>query len=261
MKKKLNRPWLTSSEVEIPTEKLKTIHQTWDHKIWENYLKWYQSSCQEKLIDPVTLTTIGDEREKSIFEEFGFDSNYDDQLFCEFLLSKLNPLERAILRKSFLEGKTVRQISFEVSRSISSIAESKKKSLLKLKATFNGDEPNARHIMRGQVFDNPTKSNKLWENLNLGLLKENRRYRTEDFDFELENHPIFEIREFFRNSSLLSRKCVYLKFWCDLSTNDIARKCSIGVNTVETVISSTVFKLKSFLNNNYNNAPSMANAA
>lgn len=261
MKKKLNRPWLTSSDVEIPTEKLKEITKSWDQKIWEDYLDWYQSSCQEKIIDPVALTTIGDECEESIFEEFGYDSNYEDQNFCDFLLSNLNPLEAATLRKCILEGKTERQVAFELNRSSGSISQNKHKAIVKLKTAFNGDELSARHIMRGQGFDSTTKSNKSWETVELGTLKENRRYRAGDFDFELKNHPIFEIREFFRNSSSLSRKCVYLRFWCDLSVNEIARKCSIGVNTVETIISSTVFKLKSVLISNYNNAPSMANAA
>ena len=70
MKTKLDRPWLTASQVEIPLAELKEISKTWDEQIWNDYLNWFQSGCSEKLISisgkasilitALSVTTISD---------------------------------------------------------------------------------------------------------------------------------------------------------------------------------------------------------
>ena len=39
-------------------------------------------------------------------------------------------------------------------------------------------------------------------------------------------------------------KIIYLRFWCDFSSSEIAQKLNLGVNAVTEIIDSTVYKVK-----------------
>ncbi len=249
MKKKLNRPWLTSSDVEIPTEKLEEISKSWDQNTWEAYLKWYESGFRELLVRTETYEHLGSRQHKTIFEIYGYESCPVLQSFCDQLLKLLSNEQAQILRKIYLEGKTEREIAFELNRSSSFVSKNKFKGLSRLRVHKSGALGSAQHTMRGAKFFDPAENNSIWESKKMGPLKKNRTYKPENFDKELLNHPVEEIKSFFRVCSPRARQYVYLRYWCGFSITQIARKCSVGVNTVDQVIDATVFKLKSTLVN------------
>lgn len=249
MKTKINQPWLTSSGVEIPTEQLKEISKSWDETTWEAYLKWYEGGFREVLVKTEHYEILGERVSQSVFELYGHDNCPQLQSFCDQILKLLSPEQETILRKIFFEGKTVRQIAFELNRSKTFVSENKFKAISRLRVNKTAALADAQHLMRDAKFFDPAQNNSVWETKKIGPLKKSRAYKPENYDKELLNHPIEEVRCFFRASSLRARQYVYLRYWCGFSINEIARKCSVGVNTVDQVIEATVFKLKSALIN------------
>ena len=249
MKKIKDRPWLTSTEVEVPTDKLKEVSKAWDQETWSAYLKWYESSFREVLVKTEHYQILSECVSKSVFDLYGHESCPQLQSFCDRILNLVSTEQKIILRKIFFEGKTVRQIAFELNRSKSFVSENKFKAISRLRVNKNAALADAQHLMRDAKFFDPAENNSIWESKKIGPLKKSRAYKPENYDTELLNHPIEEVRCFFRASTQRARQYVYLRYWCGFSINEIARKCSVGVNTVDQVIDATVFKLKSALIN------------
>lgn len=249
MKIKTNRPWLTSSDVEIPTEQLMQISKSWDETTWDAYLKWYEGSFREVLVKSEHYEILGERVSQSVFELYGHNSCPQLQSYCDQILKLLSPEQETVLRKIFLEGKTERQIAFELNCSKTSVSRNKFKALSRLKVNKTAALWTTQHLMRDAKFFDPAQNNSFWETKKIGTLKKSRAYKPENYDKELLIHPIEEVRCFFRASSLRARQYVYLRYWCGFSINEIARKCSVGVNTVDQVIDATVFRLKSALIN------------
>lgn len=246
-KKKQFRPWLTASEVERPTHELKEICKDWDRRTWEAYLIWFEGGRRDKLVKPEIYEFWGNSVHRSIFEDFGYESCPELQSFCDHLLSHLPEAQAFALRKIYLEGKTIRQAAFELNKSHTVITQNKNRALSNLIKSFPLGQLSVGRIVRGSKFFDPAHNNSIWNTKKLGPLKENRSYKPESFEQELLNHPVLQVREFFRTISTRARQYIYLRYWCGLSINEIARKCKAGVNTVEQIVDATVFKLKTSL--------------
>lgn len=252
MRKKLVRPWLTASEVEIPLAELKQISKNWGEKTWNEYLNWFQSGCSEKLISKNVFDKISEELEKNIFEEFGYKSCPKLQNYCEQLLAALPAHQAKILRLYFYEGRTHKEIAFMFGRSDRTISYNKNTALRALKWVHGGKPLAARQYMRGIDVFIPNKIKSEWDEKLSHPTRDQRTYSPLEANDELLNHQCAGLREIFKELSDRSRQIIYLKFWCELSISEIARKCSLGVNTVEQIIDATVFKLKSQLITNIN---------
>ncbi len=245
MKKKLNRPWLTSSDIERPISELKAMTKTWDHQTWSDYLDWYEVGRKDRLVSEELYTNLGESIEKNIFEEFGYDSCPRLQSLCDQLLATLPEIQQRVLRGIYFEGKTFRKIAFEINRSIGCITQIKNRAITSLKQGRDGDNLYARRIMKGADDFIPRKIESVWNDKLSAPLKDQRSFGHLNADQELLNHNCQELREIFRQLSQRSRQIIYLKFWCEQGTSEIARKLSLGLNTVEQIIDATVFKIKS----------------
>lgn len=252
MKTKIDKPWLTVSDVERPLAELKEISKSWDEQTWNAYLNWYQTGNSEKLIAKNVFDKISEELEKNIFEEFGYQSCPKLQSFCDQLLSLIPSHQEYILRAIFFDGKKLGEIAFDLGRSKSCISQNKYKALAKLKQGHCGDELYARQYMRGADVFIPNKIKTEWDEKLSHTTRDHRAYSPSDANNELLNHKCAELREIFRELTDRSRQIIYLKFWCNLSISEIARKCSVGLNTVEQILDATVFKIKSRLIQNIN---------
>lgn len=252
MRKKLIRPWLTASEVEIPMAELKQISKSWDEQTWNDYLNWFQSGGSEKLISKNVFNKISEELEKNIFEEFGYRSCPKLQNYCDQLLATLPVHQAQILKLYFYEGRTHKEIGFLFNRSDRTISDNKNTALRALKREYGGEPSAARQYMRGVDIFIPNKIKSEWDQKLSPPIRDQRTYRPSEANHELLNHKCVELREIFKELSDLSRQIIYLKFWCELSVSEIGRKCSVGVNTVNQIIDATVFKLKSRLIENIN---------
>lgn len=247
MKTNLNRPWLTASDVERSTSELKEISKFWDEQIWNDYLNWYQSSSSEKLVSKNIFDKISEELEKNIFEEFGYKSCPKLMCYCDQLLTILPAHQSTILSLYFLEGKSLKEIAFEFNRSDRTISYNKFKAITALKRVHGGEPLVARQYMRGARVFIPRNINSIWTEKLSHPITDQRAYEPSNDHEELLNHKSRELREIFAALSTCSRQIIYLKFWCNKSNSQIARECSIGLNTVEEVIATTVFKIKSKL--------------
>ena len=250
MRKKINRPWLTPSEVERPLSELKEISKSWDEQTWNEYLDWFEVGRKDKLVSHFLYNLQGESIEKNIFEEFGYQSCPKLQSFCDQLLAALPNHQREILRLYFFEGKTNREIAAVFGRADTTISYNKNTALKTLKRVHGGEPLLARRIMRGAIVFEPEKINSTWNQKLPHPIKDQRNYDPLNANQELLIHSCAELREVFQQLSERSRQIIYLKFWCGLSISEIARKLSMGLNTVEQIIEATVFKIKSQLVHN-----------
>ena len=247
VKNKLNRPWLTVSDVERPLDELKEISKSWDEKTWNEYLDWFEVGRKDQLVSPTLYHIQGESIEKNIFEEFGYQSCPELRGFCDQLLRSVPEIQQQILRSIFFDGKTQREIAFDIRRSSGCIAQNKTKAIRTLKRVHGGEMLSARRIMRGAEVFEPEKTKSLWDQKLSHPIKDQRSYDQLNTSQELLNHCVADLREIFQKLSEISHQIIYLKFWCELSTSEIARKLSMGLNTVEQVIEATVFNIKSQL--------------
>ncbi len=245
MRKKLTQPWLTVSGVERPTAELKEISKSWDEQIWGEYLNWFETGRKDKLVSPVLYDAIADSIEKNIFEELEQKNCPELRSYCDQLLAELPKHQEFILRSIFFEGKTQSQIAVELNRTKACISQNKFKALTRLKREYDGEILSARRIMRGAKFFIPEAENSIWDEKLSNQIRDHRPYGISDHDKELLGHKCRELREVFKELSERSRQVIYLKFWCDFRNSQIARKYSIGLNNVDTIIDATVFKIKS----------------
>lgn len=246
-----NKPWLTASKVERPLSDLKIISRSWDLQTWNDYLNWYESSRKDKLVTTDHYNSLGESVEKNIFEEFGYKTCSKLQSFCDQLLATLPNHHERILREIYLEGRTIAEVAHDLSRSRATIHEHKINALTALKRGHRGKIPNTRRIMRGEKVFNPANIKSIWNQKLSHPIKDQRVYDPSNANDELLNHQCAQLREIFQDLSELSRQIIYLKFWCGFSISEIARKSSIGVNTVEQIIDSAVFYIKSSLVENF----------
>ncbi len=248
MKNKLNRPWLTASGVERPLDELKEISKSWDEQTWNEYLNWYQSGNSEKLVSNNVFSKVSEELEKkNIFENFGYQSCPELRSFCDQLLRSVPEFQQQILRSIFFEGMTQREVAFDIKKSAGCIAQNKTKAITTLKRVHGEELVSARQYMRGTEVFEPEKIKSLWDQKLSHQIKDQRSYDQLNANQELLNHCVADIREIFQKLSEVSRQIIYLKFWCELSTSEIARKLSVGLNIVEQIIDATVFNIKSQL--------------
>ncbi len=245
MRKKLNRPWLTASGVERPTTELKEISKLWDQQTWDEYLNWFETGRKDKIVSPLLYESIGDSIEKNVFEDLDQKNCPELQSYCDQILSALPKHQHIILRSFYLEGKTLVTIAAQLRRSLTNIHYNKNKALAALIREHDGENWNARRIMRGaDVFISEIQDS-IWDEKLSHKPCDQRSYAVSDHDKELLNHMSQELREVFKELSERSRQIIYLKFWCGLSDSLIVRKCSLGLNTVDQIIDATVFKIKS----------------
>jgi DNA-directed RNA polymerase specialized sigma subunit len=245
MRKKLNRPWLTASDVELPTSELKEVSKSWNEQTWNDYLNWFQSGCSEKLVSKKVYDVISEELEKNVFENFGYKTCPKLQSFCDRLLSILPVNQQYILRAIFFDGKSQVVVAHEINKTRACVSQNKLKALRTLKREHDGKMVYARQYMRGaDVYISEIK-NLIWNEKLSAQPCEIKPCADSEADKVLLKHPCSELRHAFRELSQKSRQTIYLKFWCELSNSEIARKSSLGLNTVEQIIESTVFKIKS----------------
>jgi DNA-directed RNA polymerase specialized sigma subunit len=136
-------------------------------------------------------------------------------------------IQQQILRSIFFDGKTQREIAFDIGRSAGCIAQNKTKAITTLKRVHGGEMVSARRIMRGTEVFEPEKIKSFWDQKLSHQIKDQRSYDQLNANQELLNHCVADIREIFQKLSELSRQIIYLKFWCELSTSEIARILSI----------------------------------
>ena len=247
VKNKLNRPWLTASDVERPLDELKKIAQTWDEQTWNEYLDWFEVGRKDQLVSSTLYHIQGESIEKNIFEEFGYQSCPELRSFCDRLILSLPEIQQQILLAIYFEGKTQREIAFDIGRSAGCIAQNKTKAITTLKRVYGGEMLSARRIMRGtEVFEHE-KIKSIWNQKLSHPIKDQRSYDQLNAKQELLNHCVNDIREIFQRLSDRSLQIIYLNYWCELSHSEIAQILSMGLNTVEQIIKATVFKIKSQL--------------
>lgn len=244
MKKNTERPWLTSTGVEIDTAELREISKSWSAETWRAYLKWFESGKRERLVQPWIYNKIGDEQTESVFIEFGHDTDPEQQRRCEQLLGHVNQLEAMILRQIFFQGSTEREIAAKFRIAKSSVHDLKNRALLRLKRGNSGDGSGTRQFMRGENFSSQANEPSIWDEPLQYPLKEDRPYSPENHKTEFDRIKTHSVRVALQSLTDTAQQILYLRYWCDFSVSQIARRLGRGVNVVEQIESASASKVK-----------------
>ena len=89
------RPWLTSTGVEVSTPELQEISKSWEPTTWAAYLDWFETPQHEQLLTPTAYQAYVDELTESIFEQFAQESCPETKELCEQALSMVSDNERS----------------------------------------------------------------------------------------------------------------------------------------------------------------------
>lgn len=244
MRIKKPRPWLTSTGVEISTTQLREICKGWDLVTWENYLKWYESGCREKILPPDLYKDLCDRQTETIFRQFDQNTDPKKRAYCESLLRLIPASEANVLRLTFFEGRTVREIAANEKIGKSTVQDKKDRALLRLQRGQQGDNPDTRHLMRGKAFEDKSDQQSLWMQPLSFLIREDRVYDPSQYKEEFLKINHLGLKRAVAKLSDREQRILYLRFWCDCSISDIARELHSGVNLIEQVIDAMISKLK-----------------
>ncbi len=236
MKSQTTKPWLTAGGVEIPTEQLSKICQTWDPPTWERYLKWHESGRREALVASSLYTEKCDQMEDSIFSSLGYKNSEENIQLCKQLLGGLPSRERQVLSFIFLEGLTERDAAALVGISPGGIHKIKIRALLRLQRGIQGNEVSTRRYMRGDVSATHVPL--------ANYAREEKVYDPKNYKAELAEIQHRELCQAVSELSERQQQIIYLRFWCDYSFKQIARDLGIGVNFAEQICDAAVSKLK-----------------
>lgn len=244
MKSQRSKPWLTSTGVEIPTEQLRQICKTWNQETWEEYLNWYESPRIENLIPQEIYDDLTECEHLTVFEKAGQSVSEDDRRLCNRLLTTLPIREAKILRLTFLEGRTVREIAALERIPKSSVHDLKNRALLRLRRGHHGDGSDTCRFMRGECSADENSSESVWDRSSPYSIKEARVYDPAEQNEALEEiqHPSLKVA--IRELSERQKRIIYMRFWCDFSVNEIASDLKCGVNLVDQLLDATISGLK-----------------
>lgn len=244
MKTNYERPWLTGSGAEIATIDLKVICKQWNANTWEAYLKWYSSGCREVLISLNLYQKIGEEQFESIFKSLAKSETPAKRNLIERLLSQLSGREAEILRATYLEGRTQVEIAAEFCLSQPRVCQIKNNALRSLKRGLAGDKFIARQFMRGASDYERVTETSIWDLPMLHSPKDAVIYDPNKFEDEIQNFKKHSLREAILRLSPIAQEIVYLRFGCDQSIRQIARRLRMGMNTVSEICNASVSKIK-----------------
>lgn len=251
-KPKPPRPWLTPSGVPIETKELRDICKAWDRPTWEAYLKWYERPLRLRLLMPYIFDKLADEQIETIFQQFDQRTDQGAQLKCEQILGVLAAHEAEVLRGTYLRGETQYQIGAVLNRSQQSIARIKNKAIRSARWGQHGEPRVAREFMKGENFFVPIR---MWDQKLETPLKEQRVYDPTKHREEILGHKYEALATAAQSLSEKSIRALYLRYWCDFSISAIAREFSMGLNTTELLIETSLNRLKrKIIDNNFENA-------
>lgn len=241
-KKKIFRPWLTPTGVEIRTEDLKVISTSWGQAMWQAYLKWFESGRKESLIGPDAYQITSDEQVESIFEQYRREPTAKIQSQCNQMLVLLPKVEAEVLRLYFMEGRTEAEIGFFTRRSQTGINLIKNRALSRLKRGNSGDGMFARRFMRDEKPDSQPEEPSVWQLEH--PVKEDRPYDPDNHRHEFEQLKTASVRQALLEQTETAQRILYLRYWCDFSHREIARRLGRGMNVVQDIEDAAVSRVK-----------------
>ncbi len=243
-KRKIDRPWLTATGVEIASDEVRQLSKSWNPETWENYLKWHDTSCREQIVSRLAFEKISDEQIESIFERFAQNPTDDTCAMCEKLLTKLPPLEREVLRLQYFEGWTEVEIGFELNRSRTGINQIKRRAISRLQREYSGDFVSARQLMRGEIISDDIISETIWNESGSGPIREPKLYSPKNEIAEIHAIKFSSLRDAMLELPEIARRILFFRYWCNFSIHQTARALGCGVNTVDEIAEASISKVK-----------------
>jgi RNA polymerase sigma factor (sigma-70 family) len=248
MKAHKREPWLTTTGEAKRTPQLKQSARAWNLETWRRYLDWYESACHEKLVHPGVYRKICEEISESVFEQLSQSGNYFSSQACEALLQEL-PLRQAnVLRLSFLEGRTQREIGTTLGISQPGVFQSKKRALARLRSAFHEANVITRQYMKGEMFISEEEEESVWDESFWGKPPFRNARNPGRYDPKMHKDTLERIEAPNVRHTLLAlaedeQRMLYLSRWCGRTTSQIARELGMGVNVVEQISQATLSRV------------------
>ena len=126
-------PWLDRHGRMLTDERLKVVSKDWDHSTWESFLDWQDVTLTESLVSPFIYDQMSEGLETSVFDSASaerepvFSQNLND------LFRRLTKRQKQVIRLTFEECLTDREIASRLSISRRTVRDLKHRSMEKLK--------------------------------------------------------------------------------------------------------------------------------
>lgn len=98
--------------------------------------------------------------------------------------------------------------------------------------------------MRGASDYRSVKEPSIWDEVIAVPPNEARKYDPDNFEIEIKNFKNHSVREAVLSLPMIAQKIVYLRFWCELSEQQIARRIQLGGNVISQICDALVSKIK-----------------
>ncbi len=133
MKAQSNSPWLDQNGKILSNEKIRSISKEWSAETWEEFLK---STVEVEALEQETLTQeyekLCEKQKESVWgPSCSLPQGVQDDIHCA--VKKLEERPRKIIRRSYWENKSVREIAAQEILSKSRVQEIKMTSLNQIK--------------------------------------------------------------------------------------------------------------------------------
>ena len=238
-----SRPWLNSNEKPICDSTLKRISKNWDADTWEDYLTWFQTPCKEALLRGRGYALKCEEMTETVYREYGHEHDELIAKYVDGLLGSLPKNQATVLRLYYFEGLTERQVSRRMRITHQCVNVRKRKALFSLAQTNPEENVAAIHIMRG-LFSSKERKEPLEQDPVEDQYCEERTCDPEAFDSEIQAIENANVKRAIAELTENQKRAVYLRYWCDLSFSEIARRLGVGVSSVQALCDVSVSKIK-----------------
>ena len=193
---------------------------------------------------PRCMTRFCEEISESIFDLFAQETSSGTRRQAAQALAFAPTKAARILKLIFFEGKTVREISAIEGLPKSTVHDLKSTALRRLKRGHQGDGSDTGRLMKGQNKCPEIFEPSIWSEISTTQIRQHQIYDPENHEAELKAISWAELRVALFSLSERSRRILYLRHWCLLSTRQTAQVIRCGTNTVEQIEAAAIQKVK-----------------
>jgi RNA polymerase sigma factor (sigma-70 family) len=249
VKNKKRVPWLNEKNRELPFVELAIQSKDWSPGDWQAYLQFLESPRRESLVPPSLFGKLTRRQVESIFEQFAVSANDTHRELCNVVLGVLPPTEAKVLRQTYFDGRSQRQIGAGLGISQSTVKLAKKHALARIRSLFaNPVILTRRYIGEEKKLDDsnvtPIWEHAVWGHPPFTPVTLRGIFLPDQFESVVGRLQPESFRRSYRALPEDEQRMLYLRHWCCLSTEEAAAKLCRGVKHVSEVSEAALSRLK-----------------
>lgn len=127
------KPWLDENGKPLSDQHLKLVSKYWSISDWEEYLQTQETGLKESLLEPEFYDLLAARQSETIFQRFVVTPDPASQKLVEGLLSILSPMQRTVLERIYVDGRSENYVANELNISRTTVQVHKQRALGRIK--------------------------------------------------------------------------------------------------------------------------------